>query len=68
MILLEDTRNQIDKHGKKHAWFEKNGIEIQRTKLVVGDYTLPTNQSICIDTKKDLQSYVEMSRINIKDL
>lgn len=55
MILLEDTRNQIDKHGKKHAWFEKNGIEIQRTKLVVGDYTLPTNQSICIDTKKDLQ-------------
>ena len=55
MIILEDTRQQADKHGKKHAWFEANGINIVRSKLVVGDYTLPTNQSICIDTKKDLQ-------------
>lgn len=54
MILLEDTRQQAKKHEEKHKWFTENGIEIMRTKLVVGDYTLPTDQSICIDTKSGL--------------
>lgn len=27
--------------------------------MYVGDYTLPTNQSVCIDTKKDLQELVQ---------
>lgn len=51
MLLLEDTRQQAGKHDLKHDWFEKHGIEIRRTKLWVGDYTLPANQSICIDSK-----------------
>lgn len=55
MILLEDTRNQIAKHDIKHAYFESIGVEIRRTKLYVGDYTLPTNQSICVDTKEHIQ-------------
>ena len=55
MILLEDSRQQVGKHDKKHKWFAEHGIEIRRTKLWKGDYTLPTDQSICIDTKKDLQ-------------
>lgn len=54
MILLEDTRNQIDKHKIKNKWFTDNGIEIRRTKLYVGDYTLPTNQTICVDTKETI--------------
>ena len=54
MLLLEDTRQQAEKHDKKHEWFAQHGIEIRRTKLYAGDYTLPTNQSICIDTKKDI--------------
>ena len=54
MILLEDTRQQKKKHIAKHEWFEKNGIEVVRTKLVVGDYSLPTDQSVCIDTKSGL--------------
>ena len=54
MILLEDSRQKVGKHDIKHRWFEKNGIEIVRSKLVVGDYTLPTNQSICIDTKQNI--------------
>ena len=58
MILLEDTRNQVGKHDLKAEYFEKNGIEIRRTKLYVGDYTLPTNQSVCIDTKKDIQELI----------
>ena len=55
MIILEDTRQQIKKHDVKHQWFERNGIQIERCRLYVGDYTLPNNQSICVDTKKDLQ-------------
>lgn len=54
MILLEDTRNQIDKHKIKNKWFADNGIEVKRTKLYVGDYTLPTNQQICVDTKETI--------------
>lgn len=58
MILLEDTRNQVTKHKTKNKYFSENGIEVRRTKLYVGDYTLPTNQSICIDTKKDIQELI----------
>lgn len=54
MILLEDTRQQAKKHEEKHRWFAENGIEVVRTKLTVGDYTLPTDQSLCIDTKAGL--------------
>ena len=58
MIILEDTRQQIKKHERKHKWFEENGIKIERCRLYVGDYTLPTNQSVCIDTKKDIQELI----------
>lgn len=58
MIILEDTRQQAFKHELKHEYFRKNGIEIRRSKVYVGDFTLPTNQSICIDTKKDIQELI----------
>ena len=58
MIILEDSRQQVGKHDKKHEWFAEHGIEIRRTKLWKGDYTLPTDQSICIDTKKDFQEVI----------
>lgn len=58
MIILEDTRNQVGKHDKKNEYFIKNGIEVRRTKLYCGDYTLPTDQSVCIDTKKDIQELI----------
>lgn len=58
MIILEDSRQQADKHNIKNARFEKLGIELRRTKLYVGDYTLPTNQSVCVDTKKDIQELI----------
>lgn len=58
MILLEDTRNQSGKHDLKNAYFTEKGIEVRRTKLYVGDYTLPTNQSVCVDTKKDIQELI----------
>jgi len=51
MIILEDTRQKPDRHKIKHAWFEANGIEVRRTKLYVGDYTMPVSQQICVDSK-----------------
>ena len=58
MILLIDSRQQEGKHDIKEQWFSSHGIETRRTKLYVGDYTLPTDQSVCIDTKKDIQELV----------
>lgn len=58
MIILCDTRQQANKHKLKDEWFEKNDIEVRRTKLYVGDYTLPANQSVCVDTKKDVMEIV----------
>lgn len=59
MMILEDTRQQTNKHIIKHKWFAENGIKIDRCRLYVGDYTLPNNQSICIDTKRDLQELAQ---------
>ena len=58
MIILVDSRQQEGKHDIKERWFASHGVETRRTKLYVGDYTLPTNQSVCIDTKKDIQELV----------
>ena len=58
MIILEDTRNESGKHKIKNQYFERMGITVNRTKLYCGDYTLPTNQEICIDTKKDIAELV----------
>lgn len=58
MLILIDSRQQAGKHDIKERWFAEHGIETRRTKLYVGDYTLPTDQSVCIDTKKDIQELV----------
>lgn len=58
MIILEDTRNQPGKHDMKNKYFSDHGIKVRRTKLYVGDYTLPADQSVCIDTKKDIQELI----------
>ena len=54
LILIEDTRNQKTKHKIENYYFEKLGIRVIRSKLFVGDYSLLKNQTICIDTKKDV--------------
>jgi hypothetical protein len=68
MVILEDTRNKaykakngrmVDKHRNIHDYCARNGIEIIRSKMLVGDYTLPANQSVCIDTKTNM---VEVSQ------
>ena len=58
MIILEDTRQQAHKHDLKHKWFDENGVIVRRQALYVGDYTLPTNQSVCVDSKFSIQELV----------
>ena len=57
-IILEDTRQKPEKTAYIREQLEALGYEVKRTKIYCGDYTYPTNQSICIDTKQDLQEVV----------
>ena len=71
-MILEDSRQQEKKHETKHEYFRAHGIHWNRTALYCGDYTLPVNQSVCIDTKKDIQELIgdiqvkQMSKTEIK--
>lgn len=72
MLILEDTRQQEQKHRLKHDYFRSVGVSWNRTALYCGDYTLPTDQSVCVDTKKDIQELIgdiqirQMSKVEIK--
>ena len=71
-MILEDTRQQEKKHEAKHEYFRKVGVHWNRTALYCGDYTLPADQSVCVDTKKDIQELIgdiqvhKMSKKEIK--
>lgn len=53
MVLLEDSRQQPGKHKNIHQYCQQQGIEIIRSKLLVGDYMLTGAESggISCDTK-----------------
>lgn len=65
-IILEDTRQKIDKNAHIKKQLEKLGFEVVRQMLYVGDYTYPTNQSICVDTKANMNE-VESNLIHDHD-
>ena len=54
MVIFEDTRNKPEKNKHIREQLEALGYKVERTKIYCGDYTFPTNQSICVDTKKDM--------------
>jgi ERCC4-type nuclease len=58
LILLEDSRNKPEKNKHIRQQLEALGYKVDRCKLYVGDYSWATNQSVCIDTKQDLQEVV----------
>ena len=53
MILYEDSRQQTGKHKNIEDYCRKNGIELIRKCLSVGDYMVPDG-NISVDTKQDL--------------
>lgn len=55
MVIIEDTRNKLDKNKHIREQLEKLGHKVVRSKIYCGDYTYATDQKICIDTKQDLQ-------------
>ena len=54
MILQVDSRQKEGKHKLKHEYFESLGIKLVTSKMIVGDYCIPSNGSIVVDTKKDM--------------
>ena len=58
MIILEDSRQQERKHEAKHKWFIENGIHWNRSALICGDYQLPGDGSVAVDTKKNIQELI----------
>lgn len=54
MYIVIDTRQQAGKHEKKVAVFEAMNIRTVRSKLIVGDYARLDNQTVSVDTKKDI--------------
>lgn len=51
MVLIEDTRNKPGSHKNIEAYCRQQGIEIVRSKLVVGDYQIANEGGIVVDTK-----------------
>lgn len=52
MVIIEDSRQKVDKHNTKHEWFAEHDIELVRCKLPYGDYApVPP---ISIDTKENM--------------
>ena len=51
-MILIDTREQKAGHVEKA--FDALGIRYDRSKLYVGDYTLVSDQSVCVDRKAGL--------------
>lgn len=54
IILIEDTRNKIDKHRNVHEYCERHSVDIVRLKLDVGDYAFPGGR-VSVDTKQNLE-------------
>ena len=52
ITLIEDTRQQAEKHSIKHLSFQNAGIEVVRCKLPFGDYAAPPKVSV--DTKANM--------------
>ena len=53
MLIYEDSRQQVGKHKNIELYCKRNGIELVRKKLEVGDYAFPDGK-ISVDTKQDM--------------
>ena len=65
MVLLEDTRNQPGKHKNIEAYCKQVGIEIIRTKLLIGDYMLAGDGGIKGDIACDTKMGVPEIASNV---
>ena len=54
MRLIQDSREKAGKKDHILDYFKENGIEVVRTKLFCGDYSLVTDHTIVVDVKQHL--------------
>lgn len=54
MIIQVDTRQKKNHHILKEKWFEEHDIKLVHSKCLVGDYIIPSDGSVSVDTKKDI--------------
>lgn len=55
MVILEDTNNKLDHHTIKHNYWEKQGIDILRYRLPVGDYILGNEKVMDVIARKKMR-------------
>lgn len=53
-VIQSDSRQKRKCHEAKEKYFAEQGIKVINSKMVCGDYCLPTNQSVVIDTKANI--------------
>ena len=49
-----DSRQKRKHHDRKEKYFEEHGYKIVHSKMLVGDYCIPSDGSIAVDTKADI--------------
>lgn len=56
-VIQTDTRQKMNKkhHKAKEAYFEAQGYKVVHSKMYVGDYCIPSNGSVAVDTKHGMQ-------------
>lgn len=67
MVIQADTREHKKEWERIQKQFDDLGVQYFRSKLYCGDYQSLDNAKLCIDRKKDLQDFVEMSASSMKD-
>ena len=65
MWIIEDSRQQAGKHQTKNDWWQQNGDQVLRSKLPVGDYSLPPK--VAVDTKQDIKEIANNMCGNAKE-
>lgn len=55
MIIQCDTRQKRKHHEAKEEYFKSQGYELVNARMLVGDYGIPSNGSVAVDTKADIR-------------
>ena len=53
-IIQCDSRQKRKHHDRKEKYFESNGYKLVHSKMLVGDYCIPSDGSVAVDTKADI--------------
>lgn len=54
MIIQSDTRQKKKHHEIKEKYFAEQGIKIVNSKMLVGDYCIPSKGNVAVDTKANI--------------